>query len=61
MLKPRNRQDPILGCYASEVILLAMQVWSDVMTEEGEEAGNGKGLVAVANDFKVDGVAVEDE
>lgn len=28
------------------------------MAEEGEEARNGEGLVAVAQDFKVDGVAV---
>ena len=61
MLKPRNRQHPILRGDASKIILLTVQVWCNVVTEKGEEAGNGKSLVTVADDFEVDGMSVEDE
>lgn len=61
MLKPWKRPDPIFGRYASKIILLAVQVRRNVVTEKGEEAGNGESLVTVANDCKVDGVAVEDK
>lgn len=36
-----------------------MQVRRDIVAQQGEEAGDGKGLVAVAQDLKVDGVQVE--
>lgn len=36
-----------------------MQVRRDVMAQQGEEAGNREGLVAVAQDLEVDGVQVE--
>ena len=59
-LKPINRQDPIPWRDTSEVIFLAVQIRRDVMAEQGKEAGNCKSLVTVAEDFKVDSMAVED-
>ena len=37
-----------------------MQIRLQVRAHEGEEAGDGEGLVAVAQDLPVDGVAVVD-
>lgn len=36
-----------------------MQVRRDIVAQQGEEAGDGKGLVAVAQDLEVNGVQVE--
>lgn len=42
----------------TEVIFLLVQVRSNVVAEECEERGNGESFVAVAEDFKVDGMFV---
>ena len=47
-LKPIERQDPILYVDEAEELLLVVQAGSDVVAHEGEETGNGEGLVAVA-------------
>jgi hypothetical protein len=57
-LHPCDGPDPVLGLDIAEVGLLLVQVGGDVVAHEGEEAGNGKGLVAVAQDLKVDGLFV---
>lgn len=44
-----------------KVVLLLMQVRRDIVAQQGEEAGDSKGLVAVAQDLEVDGVQVEVE
>ena len=58
LLHPSDRPDPILGFDVPEVLLLFVQTRSDVMTHESEEAGNGKSLVAVSQDFEVYGFFV---
>jgi hypothetical protein len=58
--KPTDGQDPLLDrIHVSEEVLLVMQVGSDVMAQESEEAGDGKGLVAVADDLIVYRMPVE--
>ena len=46
------------GAHLAEEVLLRMQVRGDIVTDEGEEGGDGKGLVAVRDDLEVDGVPV---
>lgn len=57
-LQTKDTPEPVYGGHLTEIILLLVQVRSDVVAEECEERGNGEGLVAVAQDFKVDGVFV---
>lgn len=57
--EPVEGHDPGLdGAHLAEKVLLGVQVGGDVVAEEGKEGGNGKGLVAVGYDLKVDGLAV---
>jgi hypothetical protein len=42
----------------TEIVLLFVEVRSDVVAEKGKERGNGEGFVAVAEDFIVDRVFV---
>lgn len=58
-LEPADRKDPIPGHSLSKVGLLTVQVRRYVMAQEGEEAGNCEGFVAVPDDFEVDRVPVE--
>lgn len=59
-LKPTQRPEPSLGLDTPEIIFLAMQVGRNVVAHEGEESGDTKGFVAVAEDLDVDGVLVEE-
>jgi hypothetical protein len=42
----------------TEIVLLFVEIRSDVVAEECEERGNGEGFVAVTEDFIVDRVFV---
>ena len=44
----------------SEIVFLTVKVRRNVVTEKGEEAGNGDGFVAISNDGKVYFMSVED-
>lgn len=57
-LHPCDGPDPVLRLDIPEILLLVMKVWCDVVAHKGEEAGNGEGLVAVSQHFKVDGLFV---
>lgn len=57
--EPVDGHDPGLdGAHLAEKGLLRVQVGGDIVAEEGEEGGNGQGLVAVGDDLEVDGVPV---
>lgn len=57
--EPINGQDPGFdGSHFAKVGLLVVEVGGDIVTHEGEEGRNGKGLVAIGNDLEVDGVPV---
>jgi hypothetical protein len=58
LLHPSDRPDPIFRFDVPEVLLLFVQTRSDIMTHESKEAGNGKSLVAVSQDFEVYGFLV---
>jgi hypothetical protein len=57
-LYPWYRPYPVLWLNRSEIVLLFMQVFGNVMTEESEKRGNRKSLIAVAQHFKVNAVLV---
>lgn len=57
-LQSKDAPEPVYRGDLTEIILLLVQVRSDVVAEECEERGNGEGFVAVAQNFKVDGVFV---
>ena len=61
VLEPIQRPEPRLGLDPTEIILLAMQVGSDVVAQKGEEGGDTEGFVTVAHHLKVDGVTVEED
>jgi len=42
----------------TEIILLLVEIRSNVVAEKCKERGNGEGFVAVAEDFKIDRVFV---
>lgn len=60
-LKPIDRQHPRAGSDAAEVGFLLVEVGRDVVAEEGEEGGDGKGFVAAGDYLEVDCVPVEPE
>ena len=57
-LQAEDTPKPVYRSDLAEIILLLVQVRGDVVAQECEEGGNGEGFVAVAEDFKVDGVFV---
>lgn len=60
--EPAQGPDPGLdGVDGPKVLLLLVQRRRGVVAEEGEEGGDGEGLVAVGDDGVVDGVVVEPE
>jgi hypothetical protein len=59
-LQTEDAPEPIYGFYLAEIILLFMEIRSDVIAEKRKERGNGEGFVAVAEDFVVDRVFVEE-
>jgi len=56
--RPHPGPDRLQG---AEVVLLGVEGRRGVVAEEGEEGGDGEGLVAVGDDGEVDGVGVEVE
>ena len=58
-LEPADWEHPILRLYASKVIFLIVEIWRDVVAEEGEKAGDREGLVAVADDFEINRMSIE--
>jgi hypothetical protein len=60
-LNPRSGPNPSLRPDGSEILFLLMQIICDVVTEKRKEGRNGESFVAVAKDFKVDGVSVVEE
>lgn len=59
--EPVDRQDPFLRCNASEIHLLFVEIWRDVVAEEREERGNGECFVAVGYDLEIDRMPVVPE
>lgn len=57
-LQSKDAPEPVYRGDLTEIILLLVQIRSDVVAEECEERGNGEGFVAVAQDFKIDRVFV---
>ena len=58
--EPVQGPHPLLdGVHVAEEVLLLVQVGGHVVAHEGEEGGDGEGLVAVGHDLKVDGMLVE--
>lgn len=60
LLHPVQGQDPLLRFYSTKVILLTMQIGCDITAHEGEECGNRKCFIAIANDAVVDCVFVKE-
>lgn len=60
LLEPTYGREPALRRCGSKIVFLTVKVGRDVMTEKGEEAGDGDGFVAVSNDGKVYFVGVKD-
>lgn len=58
---PADWQDPWLCLNATEVSLLVVQVRRNVVTEKGEEGGNGEGFVAFGDDLEVYGMPIKPE
>lgn len=57
--KPVDGHDPGLdGVQFAEELLLCVQIRGNIVTEQSKEGSNGKGLIAIGNDLKVDGVSV---
>jgi hypothetical protein len=59
-LQTKNAPKPVYRLYLAEIILLFVEVRSDIVAEKCKERGNGEGFVAVAEDFIVDRVFVEE-
>ena len=57
-LEPGKWDDPFLRLDAAEVFLLGMQVGRNVVAQKREEAGDGKGLIAAHQDFKINGMPI---
>jgi hypothetical protein len=60
LLTPVYRPHPRLRHQSAKIALLIVEIGRHVVTEEGEEAGNGECLVASHDDFEVDGMSVEE-
>lgn len=58
LLHPGHGPNPVLWLHIPKVFLLVVQIRRDVMAHQGEEAGDCKCLVAVAENLKVDGIVV---
>lgn len=57
--EPIDGPDPGLdGPHVAEEVLLLVQVGRDVVAHEGEERGDGEGLVAIADDLEVHGMVI---
>lgn len=57
--EPADGHDPGFdGTHLAEELLLGVQIRGDIVAEQSKEGSNGKGLVAVGNNLKVDGVSV---
>jgi hypothetical protein len=59
-LQTENAPEPVYRFYLAEIILLFVEVRSDIIAEKCKERGNGEGFVAVTEDFIVDRVFVEE-
>lgn len=59
-LHPVQRPKPLFRLDPAEIILLTMQIRSDIVTHEGEEGGDTEGFVTVTEDLEVDGIVVEE-
>jgi hypothetical protein len=59
-LQTEDAPEPVYGRYLTEVVLLFVEIRSDIIAEKCKERGNGEGFIAVAEDFIVDRVFVED-
>jgi hypothetical protein len=58
-LEPGKRPEPVSDRpHLAEILLLLVQIGRHIVAEESEEGGNGKGLVAVADDAEVDEVPI---
>ena len=59
-LHPVQRPKPLFRLDPAEIILLTMQIRSDIVAHEGEESGDTEGFVTVTEDLEVDGIVVEE-
>ena len=61
LLHPGHRPDPLSRLDSAKVILLAMEIRSNIMAQEGEEGRDRERFVAVTNNAEVDGMFVEED
>ena len=60
-LHKEDAPNPIHGLQRAKVLLLLVKSGRHILAHEGEEAGDGKRLVAVSQDLEVDGMPVVDD
>lgn len=61
LLKPSQGPKPRLGLDPTKIVLLAMQIGSNVVAHEAKESGDTEGFIAVADDLEIDIVMVEED
>jgi hypothetical protein len=59
LLQIEKLQEPILGCNRAKEILLIMKVIRDIIAQQRKKARNRKRLVAIPQDFKINGLSPE--